>query len=117
MANRKTIPKPIRQAVYNKYKGHCAYCGHKLEYKDMQVDHVISLYAHGGENSIENYMPTCRICNQYKSTYTLEKFREQLGKLHERLEKQFIYRLARKYGLIEEQPQKIKFYFEIMEDE
>lgn len=116
MTNRKTIPKPIRQAVYNKYKGHCAYCGHKLEYKDMQVDHVVSVYAHDGKNALDNYMPACRMCNQYKSTYTVEKFREQLGKLTERLEKHFIYRLARNYGLIVEQPQEIKFYFEVIDE-
>lgn len=37
---RKPIPKHIRQKVYEKYDGHCAYCGCKLEYKDMQVDHI-----------------------------------------------------------------------------
>lgn len=41
---RKPIPKKIRKQVYQKYNGHCAYCGSKLEYKDMQVDHVISVY-------------------------------------------------------------------------
>lgn len=30
-----------RKAVYAKYNGHCAYCGRKIEYKDMQVDHLI----------------------------------------------------------------------------
>lgn len=117
MTKRKAISKADRLAVYNKYDGHCAYCGCKIEYKDMQVDHVVSIYAHNGDNTMDNYMPTCRMCNQYKSTYTLDKFKEQLGRLPERLEKQFIYRLARKYRLIEEQPQKIKFYFEILEKE
>ena len=37
--SRKTIPKKIRQIVYDKYNGHCAYCGCELEYKDMQIDH------------------------------------------------------------------------------
>lgn len=40
---RKSIPKHIRQQVYEKYGGHCAYCGKALEYKDMQVDHMIPL--------------------------------------------------------------------------
>lgn len=35
---RKPIPKNIRKQVYEKYNGHCAYCGCKLDYKDMQVD-------------------------------------------------------------------------------
>ena len=32
----------------------------------------------------------------------------------ERLEKQFIYRLAKKYGTVKEQEKKIVFYFETM---
>ena len=40
-AKRKAIPKSIRMTVYQKCDGHCAYCGCDLEYKDMQVDHVV----------------------------------------------------------------------------
>lgn len=32
--------KNVRQAVYAKYNGHCAYCGCEIDYKDMQVDHI-----------------------------------------------------------------------------
>lgn len=32
----------VREEVYSKYNGHCAYCGCRLEYKDMQVDHIDS---------------------------------------------------------------------------
>lgn len=35
------IPKKIRQQVYDKCGGHCAYCGKEIAYKDMQVDHVV----------------------------------------------------------------------------
>lgn len=112
MSGRKPIPKHIRQKVYEKYNGHCAYCGCELDYKDMQVDHISSVYWHNGENSIENYNPACRMCNFYKSTYTIEKFRENLQTLHERLEKNFIYRLAKKYGIVTEHSEKVEFYFE-----
>lgn len=109
---RKPIPKNIREQVYRKCNGHCAYCGCKLEYKNMQVDHVISVYGNDGSNDIENLMPSCRMCNFYKSTFTLDEFRKNLETLHERLRKPFIYRLALKYGLVEENRKKIKFYFE-----
>ena len=109
---RKPIPKPIRIQVYNKYSGHCAYCGCELEYKDMQVDHINPLYWHNGANDIENYNPACRTCNFYKSTYTIEKFRERLQTLHERLEKNFIYRLAKNFGIVKENDAPVKFYFE-----
>ena len=53
---RKTIPKSIREKVYNKCNGHCAYCGCELEYKNMQVDHVKSLRC-GGTNEFNNMLP------------------------------------------------------------
>lgn len=109
---RKPIPKKTREQVYQKCNGHCAYCGCKLEYKDMQVDHVVAVYGHNGSNDIDNLMPACRMCNFYKSTFTLDEFRKSLESLHERLRKPFIYRLALKYGLIEERKSNVVFYFE-----
>ena len=112
MATRKYISKSIRLKVYEKYNGHCAYCGCKLELKDMQVDHIVSVYWYSGANDIENYNPACRMCNFYKSTMTIEDFRKQLGKLLSKLEKVFIFRLAKKYGVIQEVEKPIVFYFE-----
>ena len=109
---RKPIPKRVREQIYLKYDGHCAYCGCKLEYKDMQVDHLKSVHGNDGSNDMDNLMPSCRMCNFYKSTFTLENFRKNLETLHNRLEKSFIYRLARKYNLIEEHRDKVIFYFE-----
>lgn len=109
---RKPIPKNIREQVYRKCNGHCAYCGCKLEYKNMQVDHVISVYGNDGSNDVENLMPSCRMCNFYKSTFSIEVFRKNLETLYERLQKLFIYRFALKYGLITEHKDKVMFYFE-----
>lgn len=112
MSQRKSISKATRLKVYEKYDGHCAYCGCTLELKDMQVDHIQSVYWYNGANDIENYNPACRMCNFYKSTMSVEDFREQLGKLLSRLEKVFIFRLAKKYGLIKEMDEPVIFYFE-----
>lgn len=109
---RKAIPKRIRIKVYEKYNGHCAYCGCEMELGEMQVDHVQSLYWYGGADNMTNYMPACRECNFYKSTLTLEKFREQIITIPERLEKEFTYRLSKKYGIIKETHKPIKFYYE-----
>ena len=109
---RKPIPKKNREQVYKKYNGHCAYCGCELALKEMQVDHIQSVYWYDGANDIENYNPACRMCNFYKSTMPIEDFRKQLGKLTSRLKDIFIYRLAKKYGLIQEVEKPIKFYFE-----
>lgn len=112
IVKRKAIPKKTRLKVYEMYEGHCAYCGCEIEYKEMQVDHFKSLYGQDGADEIENYKPACRMCNFYKNTYDLETFRGELGKIKSRLEKEFIYRLSRKYGLVEEVDKDIKFYFE-----
>lgn len=112
MPTRKHISKSTRLKVYEKYNGHCAYCGCELALKEMQVDHIQSVYWYDGANDIENYNPACRMCNFYKSTMSVEDFREQLGKILSRLEKVFIFRLAKKYGLIREIKEPVIFYFE-----
>ena len=116
--SRKAIPKNIRELVFNKYNKHCAYCGCELEYKDMQVDHIDSYYIntyYGNNDNIDisNLNPSCRMCNFYKSTMSIEKLREQLSLVVNRLNKNFTYRLAKKYNLIEEKENKIKFYYEV----
>lgn len=127
---RKAIPKKVRELVYQKYGGHCAYCGCKLEYKDMQVDHVVSVYKNDCRksfsesvlsdeelNSAANFMPACRQCNFYKSTFDLEDFRDNLSHMMmDNLRKNFNYRLAIKYGLIKENFKPVKFYFETFDD-
>ena len=40
---RKPISKAMRQKVYDKYDGHCAYCGRKIKMREMQVDHIIPI--------------------------------------------------------------------------
>ncbi len=122
MSKHKVIPKKIRVALYDKYNHKCAYCGCDLEYKDMQIDHKKSVYANTDIKqtmsdeemySEDNLFPACRQCNFYKSSMDLEKFRKRLSDtLMNNLQKTFQYRLALKYGLIEENIKPIKFYFE-----
>lgn len=128
---RKAIPKKVREMVYQKYGGHCAYCGCELEYKDMQVDHVVSVYRNDWRrlfsesylsdeelNSFENYMPACRQCNFYKGTFDLESFRNNLSHMMmNNLKENFNYRLAVKYGLVKENIKPVKFYYETMYDQ
>lgn len=115
---RKPIPKKIRQQVYDRYNGHCAYCGCELDIKDMQVDHLDSVYraeieGREADNSIDNLMPACRMCNFYKGTSTIEELRKKLRKFEsERLGEDFTTRLAYKYGMVEFWYWDGKFYFE-----
>ena len=109
---RKRLAKAERQQVYEKYGGRCAYCGCELDIRDMQVDHIKSVYKHG-EDTLENYNPSCRMCNFYKSMYSVEFLRERIANIPAKLrERQFIYKMAIKYGLVEETGSNVRFYFE-----
>lgn len=113
--NRKTIKKAEREQIYLKYNKHCAYCGKEIEYKDMQVDHLIPIngWNEKGTDDFENLMPSCRRCNHYKRANSLEGWRQMLESIPRRLERDnYIYKVALDYGLIEPKPHKVYFYFE-----
>ena len=112
MNKRKPISKKLREQVYQKYNGHCAYCGCELKIKDMQVDHVLSK-RNGGADVIDNLNPSCRMCNHYKRANSIECFRSfSLGGLIGRLMKIYIFRVALDYGMITINGWDKKFYFE-----
>jgi hypothetical protein len=124
--------KKDREIIFNKYNGHCAYCGEIINFKDMQIDHIIPKHNFNMHisnkykipenlnhltladiNHIDNLNPTCRICNKWKSTYHIELFRSELSEQVKRLNKYSSnYRMAKKYGLIKEEIKPIVFYFE-----
>jgi 5-methylcytosine-specific restriction endonuclease McrA len=109
------LKKAVRQQVYEKYNGHCAYCGKEIEYKDMQVDHIVPKrqgWAWEGLESIDNYNPSCRRCNHYKRARSIERFRELLLTLHNRIRENYICKVAEDYGIITVKEWDGKFYFE-----
>lgn len=119
----KVIPKKVRIEVYNKYGGHCAYCGKKLEYKDMQLDHIIprrnwgNRYTEEQIECFENYACSCRSCNHYKRAHTLETFRRMIEEIPKKLfRNNYIYKIGLNYNLIQVNEHKIKFYFEELEE-
>lgn len=110
--------KEIRQAVYEKYGGHCAYCGRPLAYKDMQVDHVVSRYSSrytdpADIDVLASYNPSCRACNCRKGTLSIEGFRCEIKEQAKREMQRFQARMSVAYGLLEYHPEReITFYFE-----
>jgi len=118
--------KSKRREVFNKYNGHCAYCGCEITFDNFQVDHVWPRVFKGND-SIDNLMPACKECNHYKRALDLEIFRnEWLGKLHTRIKripknprsdkgkkyKTYMETILKKYGITEDKPFNGKFYFE-----
>ena len=122
------MKKELRIKVWNKYNGHCAYCGKEIEYKDMQVDHVhpkslrhfyqskkMKEYykiKSNNINDIENLNPSCRRCNYHKSNLSLEDFRKMILRKSEVLNGNWHYKIAKDYGLIKEIETPLIFYFE-----
>ncbi len=87
----------------------------------MQVDHKVPLQwgdYHGVDvDVIENLVPACRVCNHYKRDWTLEGYRSLLKTITSRLDKVYIYRVAKVYGIVSEHIWEGEFYFEKLERE
>lgn len=119
------MTKEDRIKIYYKFGGHCAYCGKPIDYKDMQVDHLVpkhrgyddaTLEHYGikrGTDEMDNLMPSCRACNFRKGTMTIEQFRNEIRRQCEGIIKRsFQVRQSMDYGLLEYHDIPIVFYFE-----
>jgi 5-methylcytosine-specific restriction endonuclease McrA len=118
--NRKTMKVKDRQFIFDKYGGRCAYCGCELN-KGWHVDHIepvdrcllTNQMTKPERDVIENMMPSCPSCNNYKHSFPLETFRSEVGLLVGRLNSTFNqYKIAKRFGLIQETGTEVKFYFE-----
>ncbi len=121
---RKAISKATRRKVYEKYGGHCAYCGKKIDYDEMQVDHLVPVCLVDSYNihrnvdpavveDEENLMPACRRCNHYKRGNSLECFRGDIETIPRKLEmRNYIFKVAVDYGFFDPERRKVEFYFE-----
>jgi len=111
-----------RERVFNKCGGRCAYCGCELQ-KVWHIDHVEPVDRHlltGAMNKperhvFENMLPSCPSCNNYKHSFSLELFRQEVGLLVGRLNSTFNqYKIAKRFGLVEETNKQVIFYFETL---
>lgn len=117
---RRKLTQVERQEVYDKCKGHCAYCGCEIAFKEMQVDHVVPMeyyevYKVEGKDidTMPNYLPACRSCNHYKSSLMLDRFRFCVERFPQVLMRDSVtYKNAVRFGLVEPKPHKVEFYFE-----
>ena len=47
--------------------GLCHYCGEKISFKDITMDHLVPL-ARGGRSTKDNLVPCCKDCNNLKKS-------------------------------------------------
>ena len=72
---RQSLTKEQRNLILSKTGGRCHICGGKIKNNEnWQADHVLA-HAHGGGNSIENYLAAHAICNNYRWHYGSEEFK------------------------------------------
>jgi hypothetical protein len=119
-----------RGLVFKKTKGHCGYCGDKLEpFGNWEIEHKLPK-SRGGSNHINNLLATCIPCNRAKRNRTVEEFRQfivdysyynlsdsPLHRLIYKLTPLTAYDLSERleelaYGVDKYLRKEIKFYFE-----
>jgi hypothetical protein len=134
------MKKQLREEVYNKYGGLCAYTGKPLG-DDWQIDHIYPkcsiIWYQPKEtreklginflcNDIENLNPTIKIINHYKRGDNLKGFRTMMLTFHKRLaklpkktnvpatqrRKEYMFKIAELFDITIDKPFDGKFYFE-----
>lgn len=138
------MKKSDRQKVFDKYGGKCAYCGCELQ-KGWHVDHLepcrritsteqvlqpegvyprykwvekVVGYSNPDANHIDNYMPSCPSCNINKHGDSIEGFRATINGFVKSLNERMVqYKVAKRYGLIQETGNEVKFFFEMFKQQ
>lgn len=121
------LTKAQRQELRGKFDGRCAYCGEPLGER-WHADHFEPIVRdwwsktrgtpsrgpdHPHRDTLENMMPACAPCNIDKHANTLEGWRTKLSNtLRVLADNHATYRHGLRFGLIEEKPAPIVFYFE-----
>ncbi len=68
---RRQLPSSRRKVVSYRDGHRCRYCSDKVEYKDIELDHVVPVKPrdgrHGGNDYVFNIVASCRTCNRKRS--------------------------------------------------
>jgi len=123
------LTKAQRATLRDKFGNRCAYCGAPLGER-WHADHIESVqrklehvrgkgFVQTGEmyrpehDHIGNLAPACAPCNIDKHAMSLEDWREKLARTLDVLQRNYpTYRHALRFGMLEEKPAPVIFYFE-----
>jgi len=110
---RKPFSKKTKEEVLHKFGDRCSYCGCPLTIKTVQVDHICPVHIYGDNKDISNLIPSCRYCNFFKSTDSINSFRRHLmrmiGTMHK---KDATFRMMERFGFIDLTRPPVHFWFE-----
>ena len=80
MPSRKSIPKPLKQQLWDKYFGKekgvakCSCCNHnEIRQDSFHAGHIVSV-KNGGNNTLDNLKPICQTCNSSMKTKNMNDF-------------------------------------------
>ena len=65
--------------------GTCWYCGQKVGYHNLTMDHMIPL-SRGGRSTKDNLVPSCKECNNKKKSSLPVEWEEYMDELQRRKE-------------------------------
>lgn len=87
-----------------------------MEYERINSKYVFDKMLNPERDTFENSMPSCHSCNITKSSSSLEDFRGYIQGTVEALNKNryAAYKFAKRFGLVEEIPKEVIFYFETL---
>ncbi len=66
------LTKNERLHILAKTDNKCHICGQDISLTEFQADHVVS-HIRGGIHRVDNYLPSCFICNNYRWHYLPEE--------------------------------------------
>ena len=66
------LTKEERLLILAKTDSKCHICGQDISLTDFHADHVVS-HIRGGIHRVDNYLPACFICNNYRWHYLSEE--------------------------------------------
>ena len=117
---RKYINQNVRNQVFKRYEGHCAYCGCELNKDEMVIDHFFPVsrwkraHREGEVDDVLNLMPSCKSCNYWKGAKSPGGFRNFLAKQFDTVYKESAgFRNLLRYGQVYPSIHKsIRFYYQ-----
>ena len=80
MSERRKFTGYEKDAVYERYNGHCAICGKPVSRKHMVISKKRPL-SKGGDNWIENLLLTCKGCSKMKADFYMDDFYRKIGQV------------------------------------
>ena len=75
---RKKIPEIMKNRIYERDKHKCRLCGRDMDYRDIQMCHIIS-FKDGGEETEDNLVTGCQKCNVSLGSKSIYQYFKEQG--------------------------------------